>query len=74
MQALTPALDQWRQRILGLTARFEAVKESQPPQLQAAAQQLAVAAENMQAAAEQQVSPGSVTCARREHIQNMPIF
>lgn len=49
MQALTPALDQWRQRISGLTARFDAVMgQPPPPELQAAALELDAAASQIQ--------------------------
>ena len=61
MQALTPALDQWRQRISGLTARFDAVMgQPPPPELQAACEELDAAATQMQETseeAEQQVNP-----------------
>ena len=57
MQALTPAVDQWRKRIAGLTKRFEAVKGQELPALQAAQSELESAASHMQGAvaAEQQV-------------------
>ena len=60
MQALTPTVDQWRNRIAGLTKRFEAVKGQELPALQAARSELESAASHMQGAvaAEQQVLLG----------------
>lgn len=55
--ALTPAMDQWRQRISGLTARFDAVMgQPTPGALEAARQEMEVAATQLRSAsqAEQQ--------------------
>ncbi len=74
LQALTPAVDDWRRRITGLASRFERLKGHSPGDMPALveAQQNMDAAEQHVQGAQEASQQARCTCCAGQHLRTMP--